>query len=189
MRNQIQLLIDGADTKVLSVPGILNTYRHAVELYFAAALLVRPTQDLHQSGFSGAVLAEQHVNFAPAQLKVNLIQSQNARKGLADLRHLQKRSSFHRHRSSFECNRAIKFLAGLELARPILGPAFDHNLLLGVELNRVATLAVQHSEKAVLPTAERKVGHRRRDSDVYADISCSYFITKLARRRAAGGED
>src|SRR5436309_16027867 len=148
MRNQIQLLIDGADTKVLSVPGILNTYRHAVELYFAAALLVSSTQDLHQSGFAGAVFSEQNVNLAPAQLKVNLIQSQYARKGLADLRHLQKRSSFHRHRSSFECNRAIKFLAGLELARPILGPAFDHNLLLGVELDSAATPTVPHCVQA-----------------------------------------
>src|SRR5947207_5622604 len=98
MRNQIKLLIDGADTQVLRVPGIFDTYRHAVEFYFAATLLVSSAQDLHQSGFAGAVLAEQHVNLASAQLKVNLIQSQDPWESLADLRHLQKRRSHDRHR-------------------------------------------------------------------------------------------
>src|SRR4030095_7618892 len=61
--------------------------------------------------------------------------------------------------------------ADLELARVLLGPAFDDNFLFRIELNRVAALAVHDAEKAVFPSAEWEICHRRCDPNVDADIS------------------
>src|SRR5437879_10656380 len=67
-------------------------------------------------------------------------------------------------------------------------PALDHNLLLGVELDRVAALSVHYAEKTLFPPAERKIGHGRGYADVDPYISCRRFVTETARGRAAGRE-
>src|SRR5258708_36918973 len=59
--------------------------------------------------------------------------------------------------------------AALKLPRPLFGPALDDHFLIGVELDCVAPLPLHHTQKAVLPTAERTVGHARRYADVDAD--------------------
>src|SRR6266567_1351826 len=72
----------------------------------------------------------------------------------------------------------------LELAAVLFGPAFDHDFLVGVELYRVAALTVEIAEEAVLPSAEREVGHGRGDSDVNANVAGRRFIAETARRRS-----
>src|SRR5205807_6858582 len=76
-----------------------------------------------------------------------------------------------------------------KLARPLLRPSFDYNFLFGVELDRVAPLAMHNSEETFLPTAERKVGHWCSHPDVDANIAGLHFVTEFARRRAAARED
>src|SRR6266576_4844776 len=73
----------------------------------------------------------------------------------------------------------------LELSRVFLGPALDNNLLVGIELDRNASLAVEIAKKAVLPPAKRKVRHGRSDPDVDADVARRRLIAKAARRRSA----
>src|SRR5947209_10540936 len=77
----------------------------------------------------------------------------------------------------------------LELARPLFGPALDDDFLFRVELDGVASLAVQDAEEAVFPSTEREVSHRRCNSDVHTDIPRRRLVAELARRGAAGGED
>src|SRR5271157_4950499 len=72
-----------------------------------------------------------------------------------------------------------------ELARVLLRPALDHNFLLGVELDRVASLSVHDAEEAVFPSAERKVCHGRGHANVNSDIPRGSFIAEAPRRRPA----
>src|SRR5436190_9196969 len=72
-----------------------------------------------------------------------------------------------------------------ELARPLFRPALDYDFLLSVELDSVAALRMLDAKEAVLPAAERKVSHRRRNSNVDADVPRRCFVTELAGRRAA----
>src|SRR5687767_6169095 len=77
----------------------------------------------------------------------------------------------------------------LELARPLLRPAFYHNFLFGVELDGVAPLAMHDSQETVLPTAEWKVGHRCGHSDVDTNIPRLDLVAELAGGRSAAGKD
>src|SRR3954471_8743592 len=77
----------------------------------------------------------------------------------------------------------------LELARPLFGPALDDDFLFCVELDGIASLAVQDAEEAVFPSAEREVGHGGGDSDVHADVPCRSFVAELTRGGAAGCKD
>src|SRR5579863_2627484 len=69
------------------------------------------------------------------------------------------------------------------------GPALDYYFLVGVELDSVAALAMEIAEEAVLPSAEREVGHGCGDSDVDADVAGGGFVAEAARGRTARGEE
>src|SRR5437899_2773175 len=73
----------------------------------------------------------------------------------------------------------------LELSRVFPGPALDNNLLVGIKLDRVASLAMEIAKETVLPSAERKVRHRRGHADIDPDLACRRLIAKAARRRSA----
>src|SRR5579883_1361617 len=77
----------------------------------------------------------------------------------------------------------------LEFTRVLLGPAFDHDLLLGKELDRIAPLCVHDAEEAILPAAEREVGHGSSHADVNANISRRSFVAKTARRCSTRREE
>src|ERR1700740_3458118 len=76
-----------------------------------------------------------------------------------------------------------------ELARFLARPALDHNLRFGEELHGIASLGVQNAEEALIPAGDRKIGHRRGDSDVDANISRRRFVAEPARRGAAGRKE
>src|ERR1700675_4226921 len=69
------------------------------------------------------------------------------------------------------------------------GPASDNYFFIGVELDRIAALAVEVAEETVFPSAEGEVGHGRGDSDVDADVAGGSFVAEAARGRSAGGEE
>src|SRR3982751_5695404 len=69
----------------------------------------------------------------------------------------------------------------LELARVLLGPALNHNFLVGVKLDGVPALTMEIAEKTVLPPAEREVGHGRGNSDVDADVAGGRLVAEPAR--------
>src|SRR6202140_1974344 len=76
----------------------------------------------------------------------------------------------------------------LELAAVLLGPALDDDFLVGVELNGIAALPVQIAKEAVLPPAEREIGHGSGDSDVDADVARGRLVAEAARGRSARRE-
>src|ERR1700722_13893176 len=76
----------------------------------------------------------------------------------------------------------------LEFAAVFFRPALDDNLLIRIELNRVAALAVEIAKKAVLPSTEREVRHRRGNTNVDADIARRRFVAEAARRRSTRGK-
>ena len=76
----------------------------------------------------------------------------------------------------------------LELAAVLLCPALDNNFLVRVELDGVSSLPVQVAEKTILPSAERKIGHGRRNTNVDPDIPCRSLVTELPRCGPAGCE-
>src|SRR5438309_9986863 len=80
------------------------------------------------------------------------------------------------------------WLKNLELARVLFCPALNNNFLVGIELDRVAALAVQIAEEAVLPSAEGEIRHGRGNANVDADIARGRFVAEAASRRSAGRE-
>src|SRR5947199_1465067 len=76
----------------------------------------------------------------------------------------------------------------LELPAVLLDPAFDDDLLVGIELDGIVALRVQRAEKAFLPAAERKIRHWGGDTDVDADVSRRCLVAEFARGSAAGGK-
>src|SRR5512145_484833 len=76
----------------------------------------------------------------------------------------------------------------LELARPLLRPALDHNLLLGEELDCIHTLAVQIAKERLFPAREGEECHWRRDTDIDANVPRIHLVTEFARRRTTRGK-
>src|ERR671922_977632 len=76
-----------------------------------------------------------------------------------------------------------------EFAGFLARPALDHDFGFGEKFNGVASLPVKNAEKAFFPSAEGEIGHGRGNPDVDANVACRRFVTELARRRAAGGEE
>src|SRR5581483_4430755 len=75
-----------------------------------------------------------------------------------------------------------------EFSAVLLAPAFDHDLLVGIELDGIAALPVQVAKEAVLPAAEGEIGHGRRHANVNADIPGRRFIAEAPRRGPAGSK-
>jgi LacI family transcriptional regulator len=89
--DQRELLVDGADPGELSLPRGVERHRPAVEQDLSGIARAGTAQDLHQRRFAGAVLAEQHVHLARAQLEAHVIEGDDARVAFADAPHQQQR--------------------------------------------------------------------------------------------------
>src|SRR5713226_2840018 len=70
----------------------------------------------------------------------------------------------------------------LKLARPLSGPALDHNLLFCVKLDSVTSLGMHIAKETFLPAREREEGHRRSHANVDANIACLSLVAELACR-------
>src|SRR5260370_25006677 len=76
-----------------------------------------------------------------------------------------------------------------EFPRPFFWPALDHNFGLCEELDRMASLTVEVSKKALACAAERKWRHGRSNADVHTDIADLGLVAELARAGAAAREN
>ncbi len=68
-----------------------GTRRLAVEFDRARIGLVDPRQDFDQRGFAGAILAEQRVNLAATDVKVDMIESKRRSEAFDEAAHDEKR--------------------------------------------------------------------------------------------------
>src|SRR5262249_52892911 len=77
----------------------------------------------------------------------------------------------------------------LKFPAPVLRPALGDHLLIGIELDGVLALRVKVSKETGLPPADRKVGHRRRYSDIHPDVTRAHLVPKLPRRSTVRGKN
>src|SRR6266850_215331 len=87
------------------------------------------------------------------------------------------------------CNGFVVIKRSLELARFLARPALDDDFGFGEKLDGVAALAVENSEEAFFPAAEREIGHRGGDTDIDADIPRRGLVAEFAGGGTAGGEE
>src|SRR6185503_8906659 len=95
MRNEVELLVDRADTELASVPGILDLNLAALDQDSSSGLLVGPAEDLHQCRLARAILAKQNVDLALAEIEAHIVQSDHSGEGLSDIEHFKDGPVFH----------------------------------------------------------------------------------------------
>jgi hypothetical protein len=91
MRDETELLIDGADAELPHAAGIAQINGRVVEEDLAGIAAHGTAEDLHQGGFAGAVLAQKCVHFARPYIQRGVSQRLDAGVLLADAAHLQQR--------------------------------------------------------------------------------------------------
>ncbi|MNH20389.1 hypothetical protein D3C79_801550 [compost metagenome] len=90
VRQQVDLLIDGADPQALGVGCVRRGDGDAIEFDAPPVGLVDAGEGLDQGGLAGAVLAEQRHDLSPAQGEVHLMQGTHPGKDLADTAGVQQ---------------------------------------------------------------------------------------------------
>src|SRR5437870_4976185 len=83
----------------------------------------------------------------------------------------------------------VSDMSSSKFSRVFFRPALDHYFLVGVKLDGVAPLAVQHAKEAVFPPTEWKIGHRCGHSDIDSNIAGGSFVAKTSCRRTARREE
>ena len=75
---QAQLLVDNADSPCAGVVGVPEGHLLALHIHFPGGGLLNAGDHLHQGGFARPVLANEHVDLTPQQVKGDLVQSLRA---------------------------------------------------------------------------------------------------------------
>ena len=88
--HQVQLLVDDADPKVLGRPRGRDLLFLATNSDHARIATIDPGQDLHQRRLSSAVLPDQAVDLARAQIELRILERKDTRKALGDIDHLDQ---------------------------------------------------------------------------------------------------
>src|SRR5580698_4619546 len=91
--------------------------------------------------------------------------------------------------SPFLIRRAIAVLLSPDVPDRAPEPPRGDNLLLGVELDRLAALDMEVAEERGVPAGEGEHRHRRRDADVDPYHARLHAVLELAGRGAGRGED
>jgi hypothetical protein len=89
-RDEVQLLVDGGDARLLGLARARDHDGAAVEDAFALVAGIDAGEDLDQRGLAGAVLADDGVDLAPAQPQARVHQRGHAAEGLADAGHAEQ---------------------------------------------------------------------------------------------------
>ena len=90
VRDQVHLLVDGADAHGLGLHGACRLYSLAFQQHTAGVEGINAGEHLDQRALARAVLAHQGVDFPAAKGEVHNIQGLHARKALGDAPHLQQ---------------------------------------------------------------------------------------------------
>ncbi len=90
-RDQHEVLVHHSDAARDRVLGRVDSHRLALDPDLALVRVVEPVEDVHQRRLSGAVLAEQRVNLAPAKIEVDVVVGEDPREVLRDPAELEDR--------------------------------------------------------------------------------------------------
>ena len=108
--------MDDADVVRDGIPIAFEMHRFPVNAHLAEIRLVNARDDLHERGFTGAVLAHQRVDLARFKLNGHMIQRSDARKLLCDISYFQHmlHSFLRRHGALVFAVRAyfVRYLTG-----------------------------------------------------------------------------
>src|SRR5690606_30083819 len=91
--HQGQFLVDDDDARAFAVGNAVEGSRLALEdhLSLEVALRMHAAQDLHERRLSGAVLANEGVDFAALDPEIDVVESLHSRKALGNAAHFQNR--------------------------------------------------------------------------------------------------
>ena len=85
--HQLEVLVYHADAQRGGVIGVADGHRFAILPDFAFLRLIQAEKDAHQRRFARAVLTQQRVDFAVAQLEGDVVIGNDAGKALGDMQH------------------------------------------------------------------------------------------------------
>ena len=83
MRGQSELLVDHGDARAEAVEGAGRGVGPAVDLHPAGVGREGAGEDLHHGALAGAVLADEGVDFAPAELEADTVEGPGRAEALA----------------------------------------------------------------------------------------------------------
>ena len=86
----VEFLVDGDDAGILRLAGRGEVDRLALEDHLTGVALIHAGQDFHQGGFARAVLADKHMDFAPADIEVDIRERQDAGEAFGDPAHFEE---------------------------------------------------------------------------------------------------
>ena len=95
VRSQHELLVDHAEAQVAAGSRVRDVHLLALERDGAGILAVDAGQDLHERGLAGAVLADEGMHLAGAQLELGVHQGLDAGEVLVDALHADQKVSRH----------------------------------------------------------------------------------------------
>src|SRR5262245_5668090 len=114
-RDQHEVLVDHSDPDVDRVARRAHGDRLALDEDLALVGLVEAVEDVHQGRLAGAVLAEERVHLAAAQVEVDAVVRDDAREALRDALQLEN-SRFVGH--------VVAIVRGRTVARPLTRPSY-----------------------------------------------------------------
>jgi hypothetical protein len=89
-RHQHEVLVDHADAASYGVGGAGNPDRLPVQQDLPGVGPGQTVQDVHERRLAGAVLTQERVNLAPADVEIDMVVGDDARIALGDASHLQR---------------------------------------------------------------------------------------------------
>src|SRR5262249_28785424 len=96
-RHEVELLEDGGDARGLRGARVGEAHGRAVDPHFAGVRFDDPGKNVHQGRLAGAILAEQRMDFAAAEIEVDAANRLDAAETFDDALHgEQRRRGFDR---------------------------------------------------------------------------------------------
>ena len=86
----VEFLVDRDDAGVLRLAGCGEINRSALEDHLTGVALIHAGQDFHQGGFARAVLTHEHMDFALADIEVDIGERQHAGEAFGDPTHFEE---------------------------------------------------------------------------------------------------
>src|SRR6185295_3908802 len=91
LRNKHQFLMNDVDPELVSLVWSFDFDRMALPKNLAPVRFIESSDDLHESGFAGSVLADQRVDLSGLHFETHVVKHGDAAERLGDVCHSQER--------------------------------------------------------------------------------------------------